>query len=74
MNHPHWEIRHYLWKGEPHLALYRDGKRLGYLKADRETAAEMARCLGAVLHDLGEVRLTSRIDVRSTATPAGESS
>ena len=74
MNHPHWEIRHYLWKGEPHLALYRDGQRLGYLKADRETATEMARGLGAVLHDLGEVRLTPRIEVKSTASPTGKAS
>jgi hypothetical protein len=52
----HYELRSYLWKGEPFVAVYCGRARLGYLAASGEVAADMARRLGATLVELGEVR------------------
>jgi len=51
-----YELRSYLWKGEPFLAIYCDGRRLGRLAVATDVSADMARRLGARLVELGEVR------------------
>ena len=51
-----YELRSYLWKGEPFLAIYCDGRRLGQLAVATDVSADMARRLGARLVELGEVR------------------
>jgi hypothetical protein len=51
-----YELRSYLWKGEPFVAIYCDGRRLGYVAATTEVSVDMARRLGARLVELGEVR------------------
>jgi hypothetical protein len=51
-----YELRSYLWKGEPFLALYCDGRRLGQLAVPTDVSEDMARGLGARLIELGEVR------------------
>ena len=51
-----YELRSYLWKGEPFLAIYCDGRRLGQLAVPTDVSADMARVLGARLIELGEVR------------------
>jgi len=56
MSGHHYELRTYLWKGEPCLALYCDGRRLGQLAVATDVSADMARRLGARLVELGEVR------------------
>ena len=56
MSDHRYELRSYLWKGEPFLAVYCDGRRLGQLAAAPEVSEDMARRLGARLIGLGEVR------------------
>jgi hypothetical protein len=51
-----YELRSYRWKGEPCVALYCDGRRLGHLAAATGVSVDMARRLGARLIELGEVR------------------
>ena len=51
-----YELRSYLWKGEPFLAIYCYGRRLGRLAVATDVSADMARRLGARLVELGEVR------------------
>ena len=51
-----YELRSYLWKGEPWLAIYCDGRRLGRLAVTTDIGTDMARRLGATLVELGEVR------------------
>jgi hypothetical protein len=41
-----YELRSYLWKGEPFLAMYCDGRRLGQLAVATDVSADMARRLG----------------------------
>ena len=66
MNDRHYELRSYEWKGEPHVAVWCDGRRLGVLKADLDTARDMAQRLHADLVELGEVRLAAEITVKRT--------
>jgi hypothetical protein len=56
MSDHRYELRSYLWKGEPYLAIYCDGRRLGQLAVATAVSAGMARRLGARLVELGEVR------------------
>jgi hypothetical protein len=56
MSDHRYELRSYLWKGEPFLAIYCDGRRLGQLAVATDVSADMARRLGARLVELGEVR------------------
>ena len=56
MSDHRYELRSYLWKGEPFLALYCDGRRLGQLAVPTDVSVDMARRLGARLVELGEVR------------------
>ena len=51
-----YELRSYLWKGEPFVALYCEGRRLGHLAAATEVSEDMAARLGTRLVELGEVR------------------
>jgi hypothetical protein len=51
-----FELRSYRWKGEPFVALYCEGRRLGHLAAATEVSEDMAARLGARLVELGEVR------------------
>ena len=55
MSDHRYELRSYLWKGEPFLAIYCDGRRLGQLAVATDVSAYMARRLGARLVELGEV-------------------
>jgi len=64
VSNQHYELRSYLWKGEPFVAVYCDGRRLGVLKADLDTSREMARRLCADLFELDEVRLAAEIAVK----------
>ena len=61
MSDHRYELRSYLWKGEPFLAIYCDGRRLGYVAATTEVSVDMARRLGARLVDQGEVRNTPTV-------------
>jgi hypothetical protein len=56
MSDHHYELRSYLWKGEPFLAIYCDDRRLGALAVPADVSVDMARRLGARLVELGEVR------------------
>jgi hypothetical protein len=56
MSDHRYEMRSYLWKGEPFLVIYCDGRRLGALAVATDVSADMARRLGARLVELGEVR------------------
>ena len=56
MSDHRYELRSYLWTGEPFLAMYGDGRRLGQLAVAADVSADMARRLGARLVELGEVR------------------
>jgi hypothetical protein len=56
MSDHRYELRSYLWKGEPFVALYCDGRRLGYVAATSDVSVDVARRLGARLVELGEVR------------------
>jgi hypothetical protein len=56
MSDHRYELRSYLWKGEPFLAIYCDGRRLGYVAATSDVSVDVARRLGARLVELGEVR------------------
>jgi hypothetical protein len=56
MSAGHYELRSYLWKGEPFVALYCDGRRLGHVAATSDVSVDVARRLGARLVELGEVR------------------
>jgi hypothetical protein len=71
MSDHRYELRSYLWKGEPFLALYCDGRRLGRLAVSTDVSADMARRLGARLIELGEVRdtptvMAARVAARSS--------
>jgi hypothetical protein len=59
-----YELRSYLWKGEPFLAIYCDGRRLGQLAASTDVGEDMAQRLGATLVELGEVRTTPTVTAR----------
>jgi hypothetical protein len=56
MSDHRYQLRSYLWKGEPFLAMYCDGRRLGELAVATDVSADMARRLRARLVELGEVR------------------
>ena len=66
MSNQQYKLRSYLWKGEPFVAVYCDGRRLGVLKADLDTSREMARRLCADLFELDEVRLAAEVTVKRT--------
>ena len=59
-----YELRSYLWKGKPFLALYCDSRRLGQLAVATDVGEDMAQRLGATLVELGEVRDTPTVTVR----------
>ena len=56
MSRHRFELRSYLWRGEPFVALYCEGRRLSQLADPMEVSEDMARRLGARLVELGEVR------------------
>ena len=64
MSDHRYELRSYLWKGEPFLAIYCDGRRLGQLAVATDVGEDMAQRLGATLVELGEVRDTPTVTVR----------
>ena len=64
MSDHRYELRSYLWKGEPFLAIYCDGRRLGQLGVATDVSEDMARRLGTRLVELGEVRDTPTVTVR----------
>jgi hypothetical protein len=64
MSDHRYELRSYLWKGEPFLAVYCDGRRLGQLAVPTDVSVDMARRLGARLVELGEVRNVPTVTAR----------
>jgi hypothetical protein len=69
-----YELRSYLWKGEPFLAIYCDGRRLGQLAVATDVSADMARRLGARLVELGEVRDVPTVSAACVAEWSGNGS